>query len=139
VIGGGLSTQDMGRNADSNFTTFEAHGSQFVDNGVEIPGLEPGGLLVFGTRAPFQPGIGSVNTVSVSLWGTKVSNNQGPKNLGINFQAFGALQDSLEGIAGTNNHVTIELHGMSKKLDVDPAMASRPEEPAGTNTVTVIQ
>ena len=41
------------------------------------------------------------------------------------------------GIAGTNNTVTIERHGVSRQIEVD-ATDSEPREPAHTNTVTVI-
>ena len=60
------------------------------------------------------------------------------RNLGIDFEAIGARQVSLTGLAGTNNHVTIALHGVSKKIDVETT-ASQPVEPAGTNTVSVIR
>lgn len=69
----------------------------------------------------------------VALWGSKVSGN-----LGVNFEASGARKDAPPGVAGTNNHVTIELHGVSKQIDV-LATASLPFEAAGTNTVTVIR
>lgn len=132
IIVGGLSQTATGV-ANSNSTVFEAYGSQFVDNTVPIPGVEPGGLLVVGARSFIQAGLASSNTVSVSLWGTKVANN-----LGVNFGAFGALEDALLGTAGTNNHVTIELHGVSKMIDV-LTTASLPADPTGTNTVTVIR
>ena len=91
------------------------------------------GIRVVGGLSTIQPNVASDNTVSVSLWGSKVSGN-----LGIDFDAFGALETALTGIAGTNNHVTIALHGVSKKTDVE-ATRSLPKEPAGTNTVTVIR
>jgi hypothetical protein len=129
VIAGGLSQAATGV-ANSNSTTFEAHGSAFVDN---IDDVESWGILVFGARSTMQAEVASSNTVSVSLWGTKVSNN-----LGVNFEAFGALEDALLGTAGTNNHVTIELHGVSKQIDV-LTTASLPVDPTDTNTVTVIR
>lgn len=131
VIGGGLSTTTAV--ANSNTTIFEAHGSQFVDNTAPIAGVDPGGILVLGGRATIQANLTSSNTVSVALWGSKVSGN-----LGVNFEAFGALEDALLGLAGTNNHVTIALHGVSKQIDVS-ATASLPVDPTGTNTVTVIR
>jgi len=51
---------------------------------------------------------------------------------------LGALEDALLGIAGTNNRATIELHGVSKKIEVQTT-ASLPTDPSGTNTVTVIR
>ena len=133
LIAGGLSTSTTTGVANSNSTIFEAHGSQFVDNTAPIPGVAPGGILVVGGRSTIQPNLTSYNTVSVALWGSKVSGN-----LGVNFEAFGALEDALSGIAGTNNHVTIALHGVSKQIDVS-ATASLPVDPTGTNTVTVIR
>ena len=133
LIAGGLSTSTTTRVANSNSTIFEAHGSQFVDNTAPIAGVDPGGILVVGGRSTIQPNLTSYNTVSVALWGSKVSGN-----LGVNFEAFGALEDALLGLAGTNNHVTIALHGVSKQIDVS-ATASLPVDPTGTNTVTVIR
>jgi hypothetical protein len=71
--------------------------------------------------------------VSVALWGSKVSDNQG-----VNFEAYGARMEPPSAVAGTNNHVTIELHGVSKQIDVQAA-ASQPVDLTGTNTVTVIR
>jgi len=71
--------------------------------------------------------------VSVALWGSKVSDN-----LGNDFEAFGARRDALSGTAGTNNNVTIEFHGTSKRIDV-LTTASLPVDPTGTDTVTVIR
>ena len=41
-------------------------------------------------------------------------------------------------IAGIDNHVTIELHGVSRKIDV-VAVDSTPFDTTGTNTVTVLR
>jgi hypothetical protein len=71
--------------------------------------------------------------VSVSLSGSKVFGNQV-----VDFEAFGALQTALTGLAGTNNHVTISLRGVSTQ--VDPVVAdSLPTDPSGSNTVTVFR
>jgi len=129
---GGLVTQAT-NSANSNLTTFEAHGSQFVDNTAPIGNTEPAGIVVVGARSAVQANLTSDNTVFVGLWGSKVSGN-----LGVNFEAIGALKDAAPGFAGTNNHVTIELHGVSKQIDVQ-ATASQPLEAASTNTVTVIR
>jgi len=131
-IVGGLVTQATG-GANSNSTTFEAHGSQFVDNTASIDGAESGGVFIVGGQSSVQANATSDNTVFVALWGSKVSGN-----LGVDFQAIGANQNPRSGLAGTNNHVTIELHGVSKQIDVQ-ATASLPAEAAGTNTVTVIR
>lgn len=132
LIAGGLSQATTGV-ANLNVTTFEAHGTQFVDNTAQIPGIDPGGVRVVGGLSTIKANATSDNRVSVDLWGSKVSGNQA-----INFQAFGAWKASTPGIAGTNNHATITLHGVSKQIDVIAA-SSFPAESAGTNTVTVIR
>jgi len=130
LIAGGLSQAVTGV-ANRNSTTFEAHGSAFVDNTSAIAGFAPGGISVMGGRSVLRANVASDNTVSVALWGTRVSDNDG-----VDFQAFGALLDAPLGIAGTNNHAIIELHGVSKQIDV-VATDSRPVDPTGSNTVTV--
>jgi hypothetical protein len=132
LIAGGLSQAAVGT-ANGNSTVFEAHGSAFVDNNAPIPGFDQKGVLVVGGLSVTQPNVASDNTVSVALWGTKASGN-----LGVNFEAFGARMEALSALAGTNNHVTIELHGVSKRIEVE-GMASVPVDPAGTNTLTIIR
>jgi hypothetical protein len=129
-IAGGLS-QTTGV-ANGNHTAFEAHGTQFVDNTADL-GFRPGGLDVVGGLSTTQPNVTSNNVVSVSLWGSKSEGN-----LGEDFEAFGAWMGSLTGVAGTGNHVTIQLHGVSKQIDVS-AMASLPLDPGNTNVVTIIR
>lgn len=117
----------------SNSTTFEAHGSKFINNNGPIdPNFnDAGGLLVIGADA-FGPDITFDNTVTVRLWGTKVYGNQN-----IDFQAFGSRSLANPPVlGGTNNHALIELHGVSKQIDV-VAIDSAPEDPNNTNTVTV--
>ena len=132
LIAGGLSQAATGV-ANSNVTTFEAHGTQFVDNTAQIPGIDPGGVRVVGGLSTITANATSDNTVSVDLWGSKVSGNQV-----VDFEAFGAWKASSPGIAGTNNHATVTLHGVSKQIDV-VAASSVPSELAATNTVTVIR
>ncbi len=55
----------------------------------------------------------------------------------IVFDAFGAIQPALTGIAGTNNQATITLRGVSRQIDV-VAADSLPADPSGSNTVTVL-
>lgn len=129
---GRLANQATG-GANSNSTTFVAYGSEFVDNTASIGGTEPGGIFVVGGQSGVQVNAASDNTVFVAFWGSKISGN-----LGVNFQAIGANQNALTGVGGTNNHVTIELHGVSKQIDVS-ATASLPFEAAGTNTVRAIR
>ena len=132
LIAGGLSQAATGV-ANSNVTTFEARGTQFVDNTAQIPGIDPGGVRVVGGLSTITANATSNNTVSVDLWGSKVSGNQV-----VDFEAFGAWKASSPGIAGTNNHATVTLHGVSKQIDV-VAASSVPSEVAATNTVTVIR
>jgi hypothetical protein len=127
--------------ANSNSMELEAHGSSFSNNtrteffNTNGPIFtEFGGLLVVGGHALTSVNTTSDNVVTVRLWGTKVAGNQN-----VDFEAFGAWSEAgLPGIAGTNNHVTIELHGVSKQIDVE-AIASQPADPTGTNSVTVIR
>jgi hypothetical protein len=132
LIAGGLNQSPTGV-ANSNSTVFEAFGSQFIDNTAQIGGIDPGGIRIAGGLSTTLTNATSDNTVSVSLTGSKVSGNQV-----VDFEAFGAIQTALSGIAGTNNHVTIALRGVSRQIDV-VAVDSEPEDPNGTNTVTVVR
>jgi hypothetical protein len=132
LIAGGLSQAATGF-ANSNVTTFEAHGTQFVDNTAQIPGIDPGGVRVAGGLSTTKENATSDNRASVDLWGSKVSGNQV-----VDFEAFGAWRASAPGLAGTNNHAIITLHGVSRQIDV-AAASSVPTDLAGTNTVTVIR
>jgi hypothetical protein len=124
VITGGLGRASTGANANS--TSFEAHGSEFVDNTASIGDAATGGLRVIGGSSSGGANVASNNTVYVALYGSKVSGK---------FQAFGAFrEETTPGIAGTNNHVTIELHGVSAQLNVERP----PDDPANNNTVTVV-
>jgi hypothetical protein len=71
--------------------------------------------------------------VLVELWGTKVARNQV-----ADFEAYGAWKGSAPGIAGTNNHATVVLNGVSKQIQMLTA-ASLPVDPNNTNTVTVVR
>ena len=135
-IAGGLSQSTTGV-ANSNSTVFEAFGSQFVDNTPEIGGIEPGGISVVGGLSTILTNVVSDNTVSVSLTGSKVFGNEDVLGNVVNFEAFGAIHTALTGIAGTNNHVTITLRGVSRTIDVIAA-DSVPVDPYGSNTVTVL-
>ena len=139
-IGGGLVVPLVGT-ANSNSVVFEARGSQFIDNSRDefYNSTGPdfthwGGLLVEGGTSLRTAGSTSRNTATVRLWGCKVAGN-----LNIDFLAVGAhAGPTASGIAGTENHVTIELHGVSKRIDV-VTVDSSPEDPSGSNTVTVIR
>jgi len=132
LIAGGLNQSTTGV-ANSNSIVFEAFGSEFVDNTAQIGGIDPGGIRVAGGLSTLLTNATSDNTVSVSLTGSKVSGNQA-----VDFDAFGAIQTALSGIAGTNNHVTIALRGVSTHVDV-VTVDSAPTDPSGTNTITVVR
>jgi hypothetical protein len=127
--------------ANSNSMIFEAHGSSFSNNtrteffnnnGPTF--TEFAGLLIAAGHALTSINTTSDNSITVRLWGCKVFGNQN-----ADIEAFGAWSEAgLPGIAGTNNHATIELHGVSKQIDV-VATASVPVDPTGSNTVTVIR
>ena len=134
LIGGGLVAGTASGAANSNTTTFEAYGDAFVDNTLEVPSIDYGGVLALGAETPGLANSSSNNTVTVRFWGTRVSGNQN-----VDFQAYGSRSvANPPGISGVNNHVTIELHGVSKLIEVD-AINSAPVDPAGTNTVTVVR
>lgn len=131
LVTGGLSQSTTGF-ANSNTTTFEAHGSQFVDN-TTIPGIDPGGIRLIAGLSTVTANATSNNTLNVELWGSKTTGNEP-----INFEAFGAWKAASPGIAGTNNHTTITLHGVSKQID-GTVMSSFPADVGGTNSATVIR
>jgi hypothetical protein len=132
LIIGGLGQAPIGV-ANANTVTVEAYGSQFVDNTMPITGFDPAGIRVVGGLTTILTNAASGNTVSVALWGSKVARNQR-----VDFEAYGARMEPPSGVAGTNNHVTIALQGVSKQIDVN-AIASEPVDPTGSNTVTVIR
>jgi len=136
LIGGGLVAAPG--SANSNVTVFEAHGDTFADNTltqfVNGGAIDFGGVLVLGAETPGVANSASHNSVQVSLWGTKVSGNQH-----IDFEAYGARSVANPvGISGIDNHATIELHGVSKQIDV-VVTNSLPTDPSGTNSVTVVR
>ena len=137
-VGGGLVLPLVGT-ANSNSVVFEAHGTHFIYNrrteffnstGPDFSHW--GGLLVEGGSAVSGAGNTNSNNVTVRLWGCEVAGN-----LNIDFQAFGG-HSGATGIAGTDNHVSIELHGVSKRIDV-VSVDSSPEDPSGSNSVTVLR
>ena len=137
LIVGGLVMGTTGV-ANANSTVFEAFGSDFVNNTADIPGIDPGGIRIAGGLSVAQTNVASENRVSVSLTGSRISGNQV-----VDFEAFGAIQTALLGLAGANNAVTIALRGVSAQTDfvpvdslpLDPSLP----DPTGGNTVTVIR
>ena len=133
LIGGGL-VNGVGA-ANSNTTVFEGHGDAFIDNTLVVNGAtDAGGLLVIAAETPNAPNSASHNSVTVQFWGTRVSGNHN-----ADFQAFGARNTgNPPGVSGVDNHTTIDLHGVSKQIDV-VAVNSLPLDPTGTNTVTIVR
>ncbi|HTK55051.1 MAG TPA: hypothetical protein VL308_24325 [Gemmatimonadaceae bacterium] len=133
LIGGGL-VNTVGA-ANSNTTVFEGHGDAFIDNTFVVNGAtDAGGMVVIGAETPNAPNSASHNSVTVQLWGTMVSGNQK-----ADLQTFGARNTgNPPGISGVDNRTMIELHGVSKQIDV-VAVNSLPLDPTGTNTVTIVR
>ena len=129
------------RTADSNSTVFEGHGTHFTNNTRTTffnntgPAFKDfGGVLVIGGDALMLLQNGdttSRNNVMVRLWGCKVADNQN-----IDFDALGARSADPSRLAGIDNHVTIELHGVSRKIEI--VGEGLPPDPGG-NAVTVIR
>lgn len=106
-------------------STFEAHGGKFQNNSEY-------GILAEGAEVRDTTNVLFDNKAFVRLFGCTASNNaQG------DLKAYGARSIPPVGIAGTDNVVTIERHGVSTQIQVD-ATDSEPSEPAHTNIVTVI-
>jgi hypothetical protein len=112
--------------ANENAVTFDAHGSAFQHD-------TAGGVFIAGGYAVLRPNSASDNNVAVALWGCEFDDHQ-PYEI----RAYGAVLEAPPGIAGTDNTVTIALHGVSKQIEVDET-PSVPDDPTGTNTVTVIR
>ncbi len=121
--------------ADGNLLTFEAIGSSVQNNSGTLPPLtppeEPAGFYAVGARTDAGDRA-SNNTLRVTMWGTRISGNQGP-----DIRAWGAIAFAA-GPAGTNNVVEIGLHGVSTKATVS-VTPSAPVEPAGTNSVAIVR
>jgi hypothetical protein len=130
LMAGGLS-QAMSGVANFNVTTFQGHGTQFVDNTATISEIDRGGMQLVGGLSTVKANATSSNILIVDLWGSKVTGNEP-----IDFEAFGAWKMSAPDIAGTNNRTTITLHGVSKQID-GTVLPSFPEDAGGTNSITV--
>jgi hypothetical protein len=144
-IGGGLAVTPG--QANFNNVTFDARGSAFVDNTLtdfsKLNATGPlftdlGGLLVAGgDLVPIDTTSAvSGNTVVIRLWGSKIAGNQV-----FDFEAFGARSRTSLNATDThvlNNQVLIELHGVSRFIEVS-AFDSKLPDLTGTNTVTVVR
>lgn len=132
LITSGLSQATTGA-ANNNVATFEAYGSQFVDNTADISDLDHGGLRFVAGLSTVKADATSNNTLNVALWGTKTERNDS-----MDFEVLGAWKAAAPGIAGTNNRATIRLNGVSKKIEGD-VTASFPADAGGTNSAIVIR
>jgi hypothetical protein len=119
----------------------DAHGTAFIDNtrteffnntGQDF-GADFAGLLVVGGDVLGSTATTSHNTVVVRLWGSRVSGNQR-----ADLEAWGARSQNRSRVAGIDNKATIELHGVSRQIDVAGGNSS-PTDPTGTNTLTIIR
>jgi hypothetical protein len=146
MIGGGLVG---GRTGGANFNTvkFDVYGSRFINNTrrnefnteaggpmfTDLGGVVVDGAVVLSTGAPNSA---SSNTVIVRLWDVIVADNvtidEDGNKVGADFLAFGARCASCKAdeVAGTDNHVLIQLHGLSASIEIEA-------HDSGTNTVTV--
>ena len=129
--------QGTSTTANENFLHFEAQGTSIRNNiGVPPPYVfnpAPGGIYAIGGSS-LKGGAAeaSNNRLEISLWGCPVSGNQGR-----DIKAYGAFSNSAS-LAGTNNVVEIQLHGVSKDAIV-VSIPSLPSEPAGTNIVNILR
>ncbi len=138
LIGGGLASRGV---VVSNSTILEAHGSAFINNtrteffnntGQDF-GTDFAGIRAVGGETLSPTATASHNTVVVRLWGCRVTGNQR-----ADFEAWGAHSSDPSRVAGVDNHAIIELHGVSKRIDVMGGDSS-PADPSGTNTLTILR
>jgi hypothetical protein len=136
IVIGGLSSNAT--TANGNTVNFEVHGDQFVDNTMVIP-FDNGGLVVLGGENISIPNGVNNNTVNVSLWGCRYSENSAADLYSVGARSF---PESI-GTPGVNNHVTIETNGAGKRLGrwipAEFFADSLPADPNTTNSVTVIR
>jgi hypothetical protein len=132
LVTAGLSQATTGV-ANNNLTTFEARGTQFMDNTADISDLDHGGLRFVAALSTVKANATSNNTLNVTLWGTKSEHNDT-----MDFEAFGAWKAAAPGIAGTNNRTTIKLNGVSRKIEGE-VTPSFPADAGGTNSAIVIR
>ncbi len=119
---------------NGNSINFEANGTS-IQNNQDIepdPITTPCGVYLSGASSSLASGDASGNKLVTKLTGCKISANQNK-----DIVAFGAFSTAPTP-AGTNNVVEIHLQGVSKKATVD-ATPSKPNEPAGTNTVSIFR
>jgi hypothetical protein len=134
VIFGGL-TQTPGTVANENAVTLIMHaGSISGNHGALPPQNFSGGLDVVGGSYSLLGTAGSTsnNAVQVAIWGTAFRDNDAP-----DVSAWGAKAPASH-LAGTDNAVAIDLHGISAQASTS-STNSAPDEPADTNRATVVR
>jgi hypothetical protein len=158
-IGGGLANAQTG-SASFNTTRFDAYGSWFTNNTRTVFNTAAGGPLFTdkgGLVVPAAELLGlstlplvysaSDNAVIVRLWDCVIAGNYSAEVVNdvtvehFDFDAFGARSDLVppsNDLAGTDNHVLIQLRGTTAAVDV-VEHDSVPEDPNRTNSVTVVR
>ncbi|HEX2456187.1 MAG TPA: hypothetical protein VHI99_20975 [Vicinamibacterales bacterium] len=132
VIFGGLTT--AAGTASGNTVTFTMHAGSIDGSHGSVPTQNlTAGLNVIG--GAFTPPLGTANSaasnaVRVSIWGTKFDDNAA-----LDVEAWGAKSLTPD-LAGTENVVTVDLHGVSAQAR-SLAHDSVPDEAAGTNRATI--
>ena len=155
-IGGGLANAQTA-NASFNTTRFDAHKSRFTNNTQTVFNTaaggpmfaDKGGLFVSAGEILGTPPLtysASGNAVIVRLWDCDISGNHDAEVVGgkiiehFDLEAFGARSDVVppsDDLAGTDNHVLIQLHKMTAVDVVEHDSA--PDNANRTNTVTVLR
>jgi hypothetical protein len=136
---GGLSSN--GTRSDGNTIDFEAHGDQFIGNTRETE-FDHGGLIVVGAENDSPTGGGgSNNTVSVRLWGCRMSGNALHDLYGVGARS-NFLVDGDPSLS-QNNHAIIEINGAGngngRWQPLEQFADSLPGPPDYGNSVTVIE
>jgi hypothetical protein len=119
--------------SNNNRVRFIAHGGSIQENGVASPAaaqLVGGIVAVGGTNTSAVADHVSHNLLEIELWGVILRGNDKP-----DIAAWGAWTPFNE-LVGTYDRVSIALHGVTEMATV-AAIPSTPDEPGGTNTVTM--
>ena len=151
-IGAGL-ISTSGQTANYNTTRFDAVQSQFTNN-IRTSGFnteagtpeftDKGGITVSGGSVIPNglPGTTNGNTAILRLRDVEFADNI--SSGGTDIKAIGALCEACKAdadppeLAGTDNHVLVQLRGLSASAEV-VTIDSEPPDPDGTNTVTVVR
>jgi hypothetical protein len=118
--------------ANGNYLSFDTTGSTVRNNVGAIVTGDVGGLVAIGGLST-QAGNASNNVLDVRVRSTPFSGNQTS-----DISSWGARTNAASP-AGTNNHVTITLGGVSRQAVTAAPIASAPADPGGTNTVTIVR